>query len=273
MKTDIIVLCNSEKAPLLDSLAKADFAAETRLFICGNPVPKLLDKYHDAFAAVITDNNDADPIDYITSFFASQSRAIIMDASAEVSPFVLKYLNSALEFYDNRGVAFISASCPEIEIPLDFQFSSFAMHRPEFFAFATWANVWKKFDLSDNAVYNVFSDSKWLAEFKQACPDLTLDIINAKGHHSPISMQCRLALAACLLSYPTIYPRRSLARSSVRDPKAIVAPLSLNVSLSHFTTGIAQEQDLAEQFYRHFKIGALDSLKSWFLTLNKNRFK
>lgn len=86
----------------------------------------------------------------VTEVVNRHGKVIVLEDDLVSSPYLLKYMNEALDYYQNYGgVMSISANRPpmsKMQIPEDYQYDVFACLRSYSTGWATWRDRWSKVD-------------------------------------------------------------------------------------------------------------------------------
>lgn len=287
-------------ARALKSLAAADMAKTTELFIfCDGPkeTPGDVERTaqarqlcHDeakGFASTNVIERDsnmglaANIIDGVGMVIKNCGRAIVLEDDLTVSPFFLRYMNAALDYYEGRGVFSVSGYSPDIDIPKDYSASTYMMHRNCSWGWATWRSQWEKVDWEVPTFDTFIRDSRRRSAFNECGNDLSPMLLRWKiGEIS--SWSIRFCYAAFLRGEPTVYPRKSLVRNGGADGSGTNmrlshrydAPLAANVGLQNFATGVAPDHRIVAQFRRFYDTSAIrrviNTLKRWrYVTLGR----
>lgn len=287
-------------ARALKSLAAADMAKTTELFIfCDGAkdtpgdaertaqVRQLCHDEAKGFASTNVIERDrnmglaANIIDGVGMVIKNCGRAIVLEDDLSVSPFFLRYMNAALDYYEGRGVFSVSGYSPDIDIPKDYSASTYMMHRNCSWGWATWRSQWEKVDWEIPTFDTFIRDSRRRSAFNECGNDLSPMLLRWKiGEIS--SWSIRFCYAAFLRGEPTVYPRKSLVRNGGADGSGTNmrlshrydAPLAANVGLQNFATGVAPDHRIVAQFRRFYDTSAIrrviNALKRWrYVTLGR----
>ena len=91
-------------------------------------------------------------IDGVTNVINKYGKVIVLEDDLVSSPYLLKYMNTALNFYESyNGVFSVSANRPplsKMEIPADYEYDVFACLRSYSTGWGTWKDRWDKVDWS-----------------------------------------------------------------------------------------------------------------------------
>lgn len=278
-------------ARALRSLASADMARTSELFIfCDGAkdtaneerVTAVHKLCHEAkgFAAVTVVERDANIglaaniIDGVGNVINSRGRVIVLEDDLTVSPFFLRYMNAALDYYEGRGVLSIAGYSPDLEIPKDYGASTYIMHRNCSWGWGTWRAQWEKVDWEVPTFDSFIRNSKLRKAFNECGNDLSPMLLRWKLGEIK-SWSIRFCYAGFLTNAPTVYPRKSLVRNggadgsgtNMRASQRYDTPLAANVGLQDFTTGIAPDHRLVAQFRKFYDTSLIrrliNTLKRW----------
>ena len=267
-------------ARALKSLAASEGAKMTDLYIYSDGARRAEDealvkevrrKCHDAegFATVKVverENNVGlaeNVISGVSEVIETHGRVIVVEDDLEVSGFFLRYMNSALDYYDNRGVFSVSGYTPDVEMPHDYQFSTYMIHRNCSWGWGTWKRCWQKVDWNVGTFDHFIRDAGRRGEFDASGTDLSAMLLRWKTGEIN-SWSIRFCYAGFENREPTVYPRKSLVRNTGADGSGTnmkatgryATPLAANVSLSSFLPGVAPDSEIVSQFKRYYDCSA-----------------
>jgi hypothetical protein len=103
----------------------------------------------------------------VTEVIEKYGKAIILEDDIVTSPYFLKFMNEALNFYrDNKRIYSISGYSFPIKIPKNYEYQIFIALRPTSWGWATWKDRWEKaiwdpkqfLDMKDRKQLNHFVD-------------------------------------------------------------------------------------------------------------------
>ncbi len=201
----------------------------------------------------------------VSYVLSKHSKVIVMEDNLEVSPFFLKYMNSALNFYENYGILSISGYTPPVDMPRGFESSTFIMYRTCRWGWGTWREQWQKIDWSVPTFDAFIRNSAKRKELNNSGNDLCYNLLRWKiGETDDWSI--RFTYAGFLLNEPTVFPRKSLVRyigsNANNVDGACSMPLAANVGLSDFSSGIAPNVEIADEFRRLYALPFLTRVLS-----------
>jgi hypothetical protein len=96
----------------------------------------------------------------ISEVLAEHDRVIVVEDDVIVSPGFLKYMNEALELYasDDR-VMHVSGFTPPVDIPSDYQDTTFFYNHTTCWGWGTWARAWQHFSDDGAALMRAMDES------------------------------------------------------------------------------------------------------------------
>lgn len=122
----------------------------------------------------------------VTEVIEKHERVIVLEDDLLTSPFFLKYMNEALEFYKDRpGVMSISANRPPVgkmTIPEDYPYDVFVSLRPFSTGWATWSDRWSRMDWTLDYLSAMLQDKNWMEAFNRGGDDLTAMLCLQRDH-------------------------------------------------------------------------------------------
>lgn len=122
----------------------------------------------------------------VTEVIEKYGRVIVLEDDLLTSPFFLKYMNEALDFYQNRpAVMSISANRPPVSkmaIPEDYPYDVFVSLRPFSTGWATWSDRWSRMDWSLDYLPAMLKDPIWMESFNRGGDDLTAMLCLQRDH-------------------------------------------------------------------------------------------
>ncbi len=206
----------------LEALAQNDGAKETKLYIFSDffntdevhQVRQLIHQpYNFAEIEIIERpqkfglaHNIIDGINYI---FQTHDQVIALEDDLITSPYLINYFNQTLDFYKHKNIFSIAAYSPNINIPSDYIFSTYAIPRNCSWGWATWKDRWQQVDWQVTDFQQFIHDKTAQQKFNQAGNDLTPMLLKQQlGEIN--SWSIRFCYSAFRSGMMTIYPTQSL---------------------------------------------------------------
>lgn len=116
-------------------------------------------------------------IEGVTSVINEYGKVIVLEDDLLTSTYFLKYMNSALDYYQDRpGVMSISANRPplnKMEIPADYEYDVFVCLRSYSTGWATWKERWNKVDWSLDYLDDFLKHPAQVNAFNRCGDDMT----------------------------------------------------------------------------------------------------
>lgn len=116
-------------------------------------------------------------IEGVTYVINEYGKVIVLEDDLLTSPYFLKYMNSALDYYKDRpGVMSISANRPplnKMEIPKDYEYDVFVCLRSYSTGWATWKDRWNRVDWSLDYLDDFLKHPAQVNAFNRCGDDMT----------------------------------------------------------------------------------------------------
>ena len=110
----------------------------------------------------------------VTEIINQYEKAIVLEDDIVTSPYFLKFMNEALEFYkDDKRIHSISGYNFPIKIPKSYQNKIYLSPRPSSWGWATWKNRWGKVDWKICDYDEFVNNKERIKKFNQGGDDLT----------------------------------------------------------------------------------------------------
>lgn len=155
-------------------------------------------------------------IDGVTKVFETYDTAIVLEDDLVVTPLFLKYMNSALKFYEKSDVQSVSGYTPPVTIPDNYNFTTYSIMRNCSWGWATWKDRWMNTDWEVKDFKDFISNSKLRKEFNQSGSDLCTMLL--KQQTGVInSWSIRFCYSGYKKKLKTIYPVLSLVVNNGAD--------------------------------------------------------
>ena len=121
-------------------------------------------------------------INGVTEMLNIYGRVIVLEDDIVTSPLFLRYMNLALDYYEDRpSVMSISADSPmEVgdSIPADYDYDVFVSLRPTSWGWGTWKNRWERVDWSMEYLVEFLKHPKQIEAFGRLGDDMTPMLIS-----------------------------------------------------------------------------------------------
>lgn len=109
----------------------------------------------------------------VSKVIEKYGKAIVLEDDIVTHPYFLRYINDALNYYENDNSIFsIGGYCPNIKIPLWYINSSYIVHRTESWGWATWKDRWEKADWYVSEYDHIKKSNKAITMFNRGGEDM-----------------------------------------------------------------------------------------------------
>ncbi len=210
----------------------------------------------------------------VSDVLEKHGRVIVIEDDVCVARGFLTYMNSALEFYRGRGVFSIGGYTPDIEVPQDYPYSTFVMHRNCSWGWATWKSEWDKIDWEVKSFDSFIRSAQKRRQFNEPGNDMTPFLLRWKTGAREM-WDIVFSYAAFCAGEPHVYPRKSLVRNVGNDGTGThveptvkyETPLATSISPNSFCQGVAPVPAIISEFNRFYSTSiirrVINTLKRW----------
>lgn len=115
----------------------------------------------------------------VTEVIEKYGKAIVLEDDIVTSPYFLKFINEALEFYkDDKKIYSVSGYNFPIKIPASYKHQIYISPRPSSWGWATWKDRWEKVDWAIKDFNNILSNKNMIWNFNKGGDDLFRMLVN-----------------------------------------------------------------------------------------------
>ncbi len=141
---------------------------------------------------------------------------IVLEDDLITSTGFLRYMNDALLFYKDSRIFSICAYSPKIQIPRNYNYSTYLTPRIGSWGWASWEKKWNQVDWNVNDFDTFISDKKKREKFNGGGNDLTIMLLKQRlGKIN--SWAIRFTFACFKLNNRVVYPVKSLIQNAGAD--------------------------------------------------------
>lgn len=192
-------------------------------------------------------------------------KVIVLEDDLLTSPYFLSYMNSALDYYQDRpAVMSISANRPpmeKMEIPSDYQYDVFVCLRSYSTGWATWKDRWDRVDWSMDYFEEFLKHSEQVEAFNRAGDDMTR-LLRMQWNGKIDSWAMRfgfahfrehsVAILPCVSYVDNIGFDGSGIHSGINRTNEFRNDLSLSIKKPRFVDLIYEDSRIINAFYNRF---------------------
>lgn len=217
-------------------------------------------------------------IDAVNEITNRYGKAIICEDDAVCSPYLLKFLNAALNYYEeNESVGSIAGYTPSFEFPEGFNKDTFAAYRPSSYSWAVWKRSWENVDWDLEHMKDYYNNTALVKLLNSNGSDRFDRLCKiADGKSSSWSVRFHADLVRNNLV--TVYPRYSYVvntgidvteqRAGIEDQD--MNPIDLSLAKEEFEfSDIEIDLEIQRAMKRHYSEGAITEARKFAKTLAK----
>lgn len=265
-ETELYLYCDGPKANASDEMRQciAELHAQAKQYAIDAPKEGKFKAVH-VVCAEINKGLANSIIGGVSDVIAKHGRVIVLEDDLLTSPFFLKYMNEALDFYRERpGVMSISANRPpldKMQIPADYEYDVFVCLRSYSTGWATWKDRWDRVDWSMDFLDEFLHHLEQVEAFNRAGDDMT-DMLILQREHKIDSWAIRFGYAHFKEHCVAILPCNSYVDNIGFDGSGIHShnaqnneyrnDLSLSVQNPRFADVIYEDKRIINAFYNRF---------------------
>ena len=147
----------------------------------------------------------------VTEVINTFGKVIVVEDDCKVSPFFLRFMNNALDYYQsNEKIGSIAGYAPMIDLPDDYEKDVFAAYRSCSWTWATWADRWAGVDWELNEISDFYKSTKLIKRLNSNGSDRFMRLYRqTKGNGSSWSVRFGhiTAISAAMNQACTANPR------------------------------------------------------------------
>ena len=145
----------------------------------------------------------------VTSVLEEYGKVIVIEDDLVLSPYFLKYMNGALDYYENiPEIWSVSGYSFPMKSLADYPHDVFYSYRGSSWGWATWLDRWKKTDWEVKDFKKLMQDKTWQKKFNRGGDDLT-QMLKAQMEGKINSWAIRWVFSQSNLDMYTVYPKKS----------------------------------------------------------------
>ena len=204
-------------------------------------------------------------IEGVTSIINEYGKVIVLEDDLLTSPYFLKYMNAALDFYEDRpGVMSVSANRPpldKMEIPADYPYDVFVCLRSYSTGWGSWKNKWNQVDWSMDFLEEFLKHPEEVKAFNRCGDDMTEMLIDQRDGkidswairfgYAHFKEHC-VAILPCYSYVDNIGFDGTGRHSGINTTGEYRNDLSLSVKNPRFVDNIYEDSRIINAFYNRF---------------------
>jgi hypothetical protein len=210
-------------------------------------------------------------IDGVSQIIEKFGRVIVIEDDAVVSPYFLKFMNAALDYYeDDNTIGSIAGYTPAIEFPDDYRKDVFTAYRSCSFGWATWRENWDGCDWELKDIKQFMKNRDMIKRLNANGSDRFKRLYNlSKGVGT--SWSVRFGAHMVKNNWLTIYPRYSYvinignealaSKNTVEDSDMV--SVDLDRAIENFELETPEiNQDIQKALKNHYSQGGLNDARN-----------
>ena len=212
----------------------------------------------------------------VTEVINQYGKVIVVEDDCKVSPFFLRFINSALDYYQtNKKIGSIAGYTPMINLPEDYTGDVFAAYRSCSWTWATWKDRWENVDWELKDIKDFYKSPKLIRRLNSNGSDRFIRLYRqTKGNGSSWSVRFGAHLVKNNLL--TVYPRFSYnsnigcdesgVHSKTDDEEKMRVDLSKAIE-NPILTDVEIDSRIQKIMKKHYSYGFVSEAKKFIATL------
>ncbi len=218
----------------------------------------------------------ASVISGVTEIINKYGKVIVVEDDCKVSPLFLRYMNKALDYYENnKKIGSIAGYTPMIDLPNDYKNDVFAAYRSCSWTWATWKDRWEGVDWELKEMKDFYNSPKLIRRLNSNGSDRFMRLYRqTKGNGSSWSVRFGAHLVKNNLL--TVYPRFSYnsnigcdesgVHSKSDDAEKMRVDLSKAIENPVFTD-VEIDSKIQKILKKHYSYGFVSEIKKLIATV------
>lgn len=221
----------------------------------------------------------------VTEIINKYGKVIVVEDDCKVSPFFLKFMNNALDYYEsNKKIGSIAGYTPMIDLPDDYKNDVFAAYRSCSWTWATWKDRWQGVDWELKEMGDFYKSPKLIRKLNSNGSDRFIRLYRqTKGNGSSWSVRfgAHLVRKDLLTVYPVYSYNSNIGcdesgvHSKTDDAEKMRVDLSKAIESPVFTD-VEIDARIQKIMKKHYSYGIVSEAKKFIATaliIIKERFK
>ena len=212
----------------------------------------------------------------VTQVINEYGKVIVVEDDCKVSPFFLKYINNALDYYENnKKIGSIAGYTPMIDLPDNYKSDVFAAYRSCSWTWATWKDRWDGVDWELKNIKDFYNSPELIKKLNSNGSDRFIRLYRqTKGNGS--SWSVRFGAHLVKKDLLTVYPRYSYTRNIGCDESGVHSKSDdaekMRVDLSKaienpVLTDVEIDKKIQKTLKKHYSYGFVSETKKFIATV------
>ena len=210
----------------------------------------------------------------VTEIINRYQKAIVLEDDLTTSPYFLKFMNQALEFYrEYKKVFAVSGYLPPVEVSKNHLSDVFFSYRSTSWGWATWKDRWQKIDWQVSDFDEFIKSKELVKKFNRAGNNLT-SMLKAQMQGKIDSWAIRRTYSQFKCNSYTVFPRVSLIRNIGLDGTGVHCGRSKQLAISEeevlkkemdfkFSKDIFVDQEINKKFKKLYSDNITKKIKKY----------
>lgn len=212
----------------------------------------------------------------VTEVIRKYGKVIVVEDDSVASPFFLRWMNGALDFYcNNKTIGAISGYTPMLNMPDRYDKDMFVTYRSCSSAWATWADRWQNVDWKLKEISDFYNNPSLIRRLNSNGSDRFIRLYRqTKGNGS--SWSVRFGAHLVKNNWLTVYPRYSYVQNIGCDESGVHSTSDdaekMRVDLSNAIAcpkleNLGVDNRIQKIMKKHYSYGFISDMKKLLFTV------
>jgi len=175
-------------------------------------------------------------IDGVTKIVNEYGKIIVLEDDLVTSPYFLKFMNEALEFYADEEKVFTVSGYSDIDIPADYLDEVYFAHISTSWGWSTWKREWNSVNWDINSYDKIMDNNDLYIDFIKKVGKPRLQMLKMQKDGKIDSWAVRRLFTQLLQSKMTIFPIFSLVSNIGHDGSGVHCGKDENLNKKYLLT-------------------------------------
>jgi len=152
-------------------------------------------------------------IEGVTKIINEYGKIIVLEDDLVTSPYFLKFMNEALEFYKDEEKVFTVSGYSDITIPNNYIDEVYFAHISTSWGWATWKKKWNTVDWDIDSYMYIFEDEKLYTQLLKKVGKPRLDMLKMQQEGKIDSWAVRRLFSQLIQEKMTVFPSKTFVRN------------------------------------------------------------
>jgi hypothetical protein len=167
-------------------------------------------------------------IDGVTQIVNEYGRIIVLEDDLVTSPYFLKFMNEALEYYENENRVFTVSGYSNIDIISNYKENIYFSHISSSWGWATWSDRWNSINWDIKSYLPILKNKDLLKSLEKKVGNTRISMLKMQVEGKINSWAVRRLFAQIIQNKTTVFPFATLVSNIGHDGSGIHCSNDIN---------------------------------------------